>query len=610
MTGIKTFDYSIDVLRPLQWKENAAEKIHALLQNKQTWLDQNHTQFWQNFETDIFDLRTANNFGLAVWSIILDFPVFLNPGSTSFTNNWGFGNFRRNFNNANFNSSSTASTEDQALSTEQLRLALRLWFYRLHMDGSVTQTNAILKDLFGHLGPAYVQDNLDMTITFKFDFALPASFLTVVEQDAIMPIAPGVNANVVYSPPHTNNGSFSAFGNYGGNSIRGIHAYSTLDQIDAIDQNTERLYTSTGGNDFTFVSVDPSNPFSLAVNEVTGDKWITDLSTNLVYKQSLGVGPWVATGGYLGGNSANNVNAIAVNGVNGDVWAVSKDTDLVYKLVGGIGAWIEVGSFSGTQPNSIAVNMTSGDIWVVDSSGGGAWLLSEGTGTFSQFGSFPGNSGLVAVDNSNSDVWVMRQDASDRRLYLLSESQGTFSAVGTYPGNGPIDISVDSSNGDIFVSNTFGFTAIVYKSPGVSTIVTGIWGETLWNVNSINGHSWNGAGDELTFTNAGGNATGNNIQVISAATTQGHVAENVEIDIVTSATGGFGDELTVTIETSTGETTQVLLYPDGTGTAQGGGLFLYTLVFTQAGFTGDFDQVTFFQNNTQTTFVVNDVRFA
>ena len=200
MTGIKTFDYSIDVLRPLQWKENAAVKIHALLQNKQAWLDQNHTQFWQNFETDIFDIRTANDFGLAVWSIILDFPVFLNPGATTFTNNWGFGNFRRNFNNANFNSSATASTEDQALSTEQLRLALRLWLYRLHMDGSITQTNAILKDLFGHLGPAYVQDNLDMTIVFVFDFALSAEFLTVVEQDAIMPIPPGVNASVQVNP--------------------------------------------------------------------------------------------------------------------------------------------------------------------------------------------------------------------------------------------------------------------------------------------------------------------------------------------------------------------------------------------------------------------------
>lgn len=200
MSGVKEFDYSIDVLRPLQWKENAASNIRALLDNKQAWLDQNHTQFWNDFETDIFDLRTANDFGLAVWSIILDFPTFLNTGATLFTNNWGFGGFRKNFNNSNFNPLFTGSTEDQALSTEQLRLALRLWFYRLHMDGSVTQTNAILKDLFGHLGPAYVQDNLDMTIVFVFDFALSAEFLFVVEHDEIMPISPGVNASVQVNP--------------------------------------------------------------------------------------------------------------------------------------------------------------------------------------------------------------------------------------------------------------------------------------------------------------------------------------------------------------------------------------------------------------------------
>ena len=200
MTGVREFDYSIDALRPLQWKENAASNIRALLDNKQAWIDQNHTQFWQDFETDIFDLRTANDFGLAVWSIILDFPTFLNTGATLFTNNWGFGSFRKNFNGANFNQSFSGSTEDQSLTTEQLRLALRLWFYRLHMDGSVTQTNAILKDLFGHLGNAYVQDNLDMTIVFVFDFALSADLLFVVEHDEIMPISPGVNASVQVNP--------------------------------------------------------------------------------------------------------------------------------------------------------------------------------------------------------------------------------------------------------------------------------------------------------------------------------------------------------------------------------------------------------------------------
>ena len=58
-----------------------------------------------------------------------------------------------------------------------------------------------LKDLFGHLGPAYVQDNLDMTIEFVFDFALSAELLFVVEHDEIMPISPGVNASVQVNPP-------------------------------------------------------------------------------------------------------------------------------------------------------------------------------------------------------------------------------------------------------------------------------------------------------------------------------------------------------------------------------------------------------------------------
>ena len=202
MTGIKTFDYSIDALRPLQWKENAAANLRALMDRKQTWIDTNQTQFWENFERDIFDLRTANDFGLEVWSIILDFPTFFNAGTTLFSNTWGFGQYYGNFDNANFNPAFSSGSEDQALTTEQLRLGLRLRFYQLHMDGSITQTNAMLKDLFGHLGVAYIRDNLDMTITFVFNFALDADLLLVVEQDQIMPIPPGVLATVEVNAPN------------------------------------------------------------------------------------------------------------------------------------------------------------------------------------------------------------------------------------------------------------------------------------------------------------------------------------------------------------------------------------------------------------------------
>ncbi|WP_231668322.1 DUF2612 domain-containing protein [Ralstonia solanacearum] len=34
-----------------------------------------HTAFWENWIRDVFDLRTANDFGLSVWSEILGVPL-------------------------------------------------------------------------------------------------------------------------------------------------------------------------------------------------------------------------------------------------------------------------------------------------------------------------------------------------------------------------------------------------------------------------------------------------------------------------------------------------------------------------------------------------------
>lgn len=268
---------------------------------------------------------------------------------------------------------------------------------------------------------------------------------------------------------HTNNGTFTAYGNYGGNSVRGIYVNSLDGVVSAVDQNTERLYTSTGGADFVFESIsDMSNPSQIGVDESSGDRWVTDLSTNLIYKQTGGTGAWAATGGYLGGVGSNIPHGVAVNSATGDVWAISKTTDLVYKLTGGAGSWVATGTYTGSGPNSIAVNRSTGDVWVIDSVDFEVYRLTGGLGSFAAFGSYPGASGVITVDTSNNDVWVMNQETSNWKLFLLEASAGTFAAVGSYPDGNPVAVAVDSSNGDIFVTDSFGPTAIVYRSPGVA----------------------------------------------------------------------------------------------------------------------------------------------
>lgn len=196
MTGIKEFDYSINLLRSINWRFDKTVKLRGLVQNKQNWIDENHTQFWTDWYTDVFDLRTANDFGLSVWAFILDVPIFVfSPSSNAPV--FGFSTNNQNFGRGNF---AGATSTVIPLTTEQLRLALRMRFYQLHTDGSVPHINAFLNHLFGDQGVAYVRDNRDMSIDYIFNFALPSNLAFVLQRYDILPTPQGVRDNIIINP--------------------------------------------------------------------------------------------------------------------------------------------------------------------------------------------------------------------------------------------------------------------------------------------------------------------------------------------------------------------------------------------------------------------------
>jgi hypothetical protein len=90
MSNVQDFDFSVDLLRALLWQDNSAPILTSLLTQKQDWYDENVTQFWEDWIANVFDVRTANEFGLAVWAIILGVPttVILPPTTKK---NFGFG---------------------------------------------------------------------------------------------------------------------------------------------------------------------------------------------------------------------------------------------------------------------------------------------------------------------------------------------------------------------------------------------------------------------------------------------------------------------------------------------------------------------------------------
>jgi hypothetical protein len=203
VTKIQEFDYSIDVMQAMLWQYNNAARLQSLLNQKNEWYAINQQEFWQDWYTNVFNLQTADTFGLAVWSIILDIPLFieLNPDEPG-KPIWGFNevitfptyeNDNVNFENGNF----TSTNSIIVLTEEQQRLVLKLRYFQLVSRGAIPEINAFLKTLFADLGTAWVLDGLDMTIVYVFNFTVPQNLLSVFKYYDILPRPAGVKIRFV-----------------------------------------------------------------------------------------------------------------------------------------------------------------------------------------------------------------------------------------------------------------------------------------------------------------------------------------------------------------------------------------------------------------------------
>lgn len=191
--NIQAFDYSLNLLRALLWQHNEASRLESLIASKQAWYDTNHSQFWSDWVRDVFDLRTANDFGLSVWAAILDIPLAITtPPDPAGKAVYGFGSYYKNFTRGTF-----ASISNSNLTTEQRRLVLRLRYFQLVTTGAVPEINEFLGKLFADMGPVYVLDNLDMTATYVFGFALPSELQQVLTEYDVLPRPAGVAVDFV-----------------------------------------------------------------------------------------------------------------------------------------------------------------------------------------------------------------------------------------------------------------------------------------------------------------------------------------------------------------------------------------------------------------------------
>lgn len=190
---IQEFDFSVDLLRAILWQYDSAPNLKGLLEDKQAWFDANHTQFWDDWYRDVFDLRTANDFGLSVWAIILEIPLYVESTPDGPDKPiWGFGQYRKNFERGNF----TSSNGSIGLTTEQKRLVLRLRYFQLTSRGAIPEINRFMAELFAaETGAAYALDGLDMSMVYVFTFAPSAQLRFILDSYDLLPRPAGVGVS-------------------------------------------------------------------------------------------------------------------------------------------------------------------------------------------------------------------------------------------------------------------------------------------------------------------------------------------------------------------------------------------------------------------------------
>lgn len=190
MSTVQEFDASVNLLAAVLWQYEDSEKLKALAYAKQAWTTENQTNFWLGWYRDVFNVDTANAFGLSIWGRILNVRLGVEVAPQDKVN-FGFGSFNKNFNApSNFG---VTSDQTQSLTIEQQRLVIKLRYFQLTSRGTVPEINRFLNQLFGNQGGAFVIDPHDMSFAiYQFSFNPDSQLRFILDEFDLLPRPAGV----------------------------------------------------------------------------------------------------------------------------------------------------------------------------------------------------------------------------------------------------------------------------------------------------------------------------------------------------------------------------------------------------------------------------------
>lgn len=192
------FDYSVDLIQALLWQHNEAPRITALLRLKNAWYTANLSNFWETWLHDVFDMRTANTFGLKVWSLILGIPLntVANPNNPDI---FGFDEFNLNYDQGYFGLSNNNSV---VVPIEHARILLRLRYFNITCRPTIPEINEFLRDVFPNPEGVWVIDSNDMTwITYSFGWNPGEPLIELLYYYDVLPRPAAVGVRIAVKMP-------------------------------------------------------------------------------------------------------------------------------------------------------------------------------------------------------------------------------------------------------------------------------------------------------------------------------------------------------------------------------------------------------------------------
>lgn len=173
--------------------------LTTLIGNFQQYIDQ--TQNMANLYDDIWNVATAQGYGLDVWGRIVGVQRVVTIQTSKFFGYHeqteatiepfgpgGVGAFYKG----------QPSTGNFSLSDQSFRQLIYAKALANISNGSIPSINSILRTLFPGRGNCFVTDGLDMTMTYTFQFTLTTVEYAIITTSGVLPKPVGVSSSVVF----------------------------------------------------------------------------------------------------------------------------------------------------------------------------------------------------------------------------------------------------------------------------------------------------------------------------------------------------------------------------------------------------------------------------